>query len=400
MPSYDYTALNAKGRNVKGNMAAANVVDLEDRLKQIGLDLTFYKQKREASIFATKRLSTKDLITLCIHLEQLERAGVPILESIEDLRDSAETSAMKSMMSDIYEAIKGGKLLSTALEEHPGTFDIVFTGLVAAGEKTGNVADVFQHLSHHLRWVSDTKRKVRKAVTYPIFLFLISIAVITVMMLWVIPQLSSFLTQQNFELPAYTKALIVTSNTFQEYWKIILIAPVAFFVTIKVLTLMSDEIAYQVDNIKLRTPILGTTIRKIETARFCHFFAITFKSGIDILECLDVGRKVVKNKVMRDSIKIVRKSVSEGSSLTNALKLSNHFPSLVIRMFKIGEETGNLDKSLENVNFFYDREVDDSVSAMIAMLQPILTIFLGGVMFWVTIAVFGPLYSSFSEMQF
>ena len=145
---------------------------------------------------------------------------------------------------------------------------------------------------------------------------------------------------------------------------------------------------------------MGNTVRKIETARFCHFFAITFKSGIDILECLDVGRRVVKNKVIRESIKGVRVKVSEGSLLTDALRQSNHFPSLVIRMFKVGEETGNFDKSLENVNFFYDREVDDSVSAMIAMLQPALTIILGGIMFWVTLAVFGPLYSSFSEMNF
>ncbi|MCH2037389.1 MAG: type II secretion system F family protein [Rickettsiales bacterium] len=400
MPSYDYTALNAQGRSVRGNMTAANVSDLEDRLKQIGLDLTFYKQKKERSFFNKKRLTPKDLITLCIHLEQLERAGVPLLESIADLRDSADNASMKNMMSDVYESIKGGKLLSAALEEHSSTFDTVFTGLVAAGEKTGNLADVFHHLSNHLRWVSDTKRKLRKAVTYPIFLLLVSFAVITVMMVWVIPQLSSFLTQQNFELPVYTKALIVSSEAFQQYWQFILVSPVGIFIFIKVFAYLSDEFAYQIDNIKLNMPIMGNTVRKIETARFCHFFAITFKSGIDILECLDVGRRVVKNKVIRESIKGVRVKVSEGSLLTDALRQSNHFPSLVIRMFKVGEETGNFDKSLENVNFFYDREVDDSVSAMIAMLQPALTIILGGIMFWVTLAVFGPLYSSFSEMNF
>jgi type IV pilus assembly protein PilC len=152
--------------------------------------------------------------------------------------------------------------------------------------------------------------------------------------------------------------------------------------------------------IKLSLPWFGTTIRKIEMARFCHFFALTYRSGLGILECLDIAQNVLNNKVISEGIYTVRKSIMEGASLTDSLRLSNQLPNLVIRMFKVGEESGNLDTTLENVNFFYDREVEDSVNNMIGVIQPALTIIMGGLMLWISIAVFGPLYNSFSQMSF
>jgi type IV pilus assembly protein PilC len=163
---------------------------------------------------------------------------------------------------------------------------------------------------------------------------------------------------------------------------------------------MSETFAYYVDGVKLSIPYIGKTMRKIELARFCHFFAIMYKSGIGILDCLDSANNVISNKVMKENVAIVKGSVSEGNSLTESLRVSNQFPNLVIRMFKVGEESGNLDVTLENINFFYDREVEDAVSNMVGVIQPALTIVMGGIMMWVTISVFGPLYNSFSKMNF
>jgi type IV pilus assembly protein PilC len=163
---------------------------------------------------------------------------------------------------------------------------------------------------------------------------------------------------------------------------------------------MSESFRYGMDNFKLRVPFIGTTIRKIELARFCHFFGIMYRSGIGILECLEIATNIIDNKVMRENAMVVQKSVSEGNSLTNSLQMSNQFPNLVIRMFKVGEESGNLDTTMENINFFYDTEVEDSVNAMVGVIQPLLTIIMGGIMMWVSLAVFGPLYNSFSQMNF
>lgn len=381
-------------------MSAANEIDLEERLGVIGLDLIHSKRTKDVkSTFFTK-VSLQDLIVFCIHLEQLERAGVPILDAIADLRDTADTQHLKNIMAEIYESIKGGSMLSAALGQHPKVFGTVFVALVEAGEKSGNLHEIFFHLAKHLKWVSHIQKKIKKAIYYPIFLLFLMGGIISLMMLFVIPKLSTFLTAQDFELPGYTKALIATSDFFTDYWYIVFSAPFVIFIVIKILSRISDGFCYNMDAFKLWIPYIGSTIRKIELARFCHFFGIMYRSGIGILECLDVANNVINNRVMKESASIVKTSVSEGNSLTASLRISSQFPNLVIRMFKVGEESGNLDTTLENVNFFYDREVEDSVNNMVGVIQPALTIIMGGIMMWVSVAVFGPLYNSFSQMNF
>lgn len=401
MPQYNYISLNEKGRKIRGTMSAANEVDLEERLKGIGLDMIqAHEVKAKRAAFSSNKVKPEDLIVICIHLEQLEKAGVPILDAISDLRDTADALAVKNLMAEVYESVKGGKMLSAALAEHPKVFSPVFTGLVAAGEKTGNLHEVFFHLAKHLKWVNTIRRKIKKAIYYPTFLLFLMMGITSLMMAYVIPKLSKFLTAQNFELPIYTKALIATSDFFVNYWYLVLFGPVLFFVIVRLLIKVSDDVAYNMDALKLLLPWFGPTIRKIEMARFCHFFALTYRSGLGILQCLNIAHNVLNNKVIKEGVLTVKKSVTEGASLTDALRVSNQLPNLVIRMFKVGEESGNLDTTLENVNFFYDREVEDSVNNMIGVIQPALTIIMGGLMLWISIAVFGPLYNSFSQMSF
>lgn len=398
MPTYKYEALNAKGRTIKGTMTAVNEIDLENKLHTIGLDLINSAEANELRFNFFETIGIKDLILLCIHLEQLDKAGVPILDSLSDLRDTTESNKLKNIMTDICELVESGKMLSAAFANYPEVFDEIFVGLVAAGEKTGNLGDIFLHLSKHLKWVNDIRTKMRKAVSYPIFLLLLMAGIVTLMMFFVVPKLSEFLLAQNLELPIYTKALISFSGFFRNYWYLILTSPIILIASISFSTRINESFAYFIDNIKLSIPFIGNTIKKIELARFCRFFGITFRSGIGILECLEIAGNTVKNLILKESIILASKSVSEGNSLTASLKISNHFPNLVLRMVKVGEDSGNLDHTLENVNFFYDREVEDSVNNLLGVLQPALTIILGGIMLWVSLAVFGPLYNSFSSV--
>lgn len=401
MPQFKYQALNEKGRTITGRISAVNELELESKLKTLGLDLISSKVVNEsASIFGSSNISLQDLVVFCVQLEQLDRAGVPLLDAIGDLRDTTDHFHMKSILAEIYDSINKGNMLSAALAQHPKYFDEVFIGLVSAGERTGNLADVFSHLSEHLKWVDNIQRKVKKASYYPVFLLFLMCIVIGIMMLFVIPQLSKFLLSQGFDLPVYTTALIHTSKFFQDYWVYILTMPIIAFFFLKFACKISEEFNYQIDALFLKIPTIGETIRKIEVARFCRFLAITYKSGIGILDCLEIANSVVKNTVIKESIYAVRKAVSEGTSLTQAMTVANQFPSMVLRMVKVGEESGRIDETLKNVNYFFDKEVDDSVNSMIGMIQPTLTIILGGIMMWVSIAVFGPLYSSFSKMKF
>jgi type IV pilus assembly protein PilC len=166
-------------------------------------------------------------------------------------------------------------MLSAALAKHPKVFNIIFVSLVQAGEKSGNLSEVFQHLSGHLKWINGIQRKIKKATYYPLFLLFLMSGIIALMMLFVIPKLSTFLKAQNFDLPLYTKALISTSGFFTNYWYIIFSAPIVLFFVFKILLKTSEPLAYNFDAFKLHIPYIRNTIRKIELARFCHFFGIT-----------------------------------------------------------------------------------------------------------------------------
>jgi type IV pilus assembly protein PilC len=399
MAIYNYSALDNVGKKTKGQMTASNELDLEAKLQEFGLDLIDFKELTNNTKSKKTSIPAKDMIVFCIQLEQLEKAGVPLLDALGDIRDSAETQTTNNLLSDISDSIKNGMIFSAALATHPEVFDKVFVGLVAAGEKTGQLHIIFSYLAEHLKWNYAMKAKIKQATIYPLFLLTLMSAITGLMMLYVIPKLSLFLTTQNFELPSYTKALIATSDFMKSYWPLIFFGPIVLFFCIRFACKVSPAFSYTVDGIKLKLPVFGSLIKKMEITKFCRFFSITYKSGIGILECLEIACNVVHNLVIKEGIQNARTKVSEGSSLTEALKGSNQFSTLVLRMVKVGEDGGNLDQTLENVNFFYDKEVTDGVNKLIGMIQPALTILMGGLMFWVTVAVFGPLYGSFSKMS-
>jgi type IV pilus assembly protein PilC len=251
-----------------------------------------------------------------------------------------------------------------------------------------------------MKWSDELRRKIRKAMTYPTILMVVLMAVITVMMLFVVPQMIEFIKAQGFDIPIQTRALMAVSDFFADYWYVVILTPIVLGIVITGLYKASYNFAYRVDAVLLKVPLIGAVINRINMARFTHFFAVLFRSGVDVLDSLKAGRDVVNNSVLKESIDLVHRSVTEGNRITDSIRMSNQFPNLVVRMFKIGEESGNLSEALENINYFYKREVDDAVEGMISMIQPIMTVVLGGVIFWVIAAVFGPLYQSFENIDF
>ena len=399
MTQFTYSALNERGRKIRGSMVAENEIDLESRLKEVGLDLINYREQRRKA-GKSARIKIKDMIILCLHLEQLSRAGVPIHEAIADVRDSTESTKMRDIMTDVLEKVKNGNSLSVALANYPRIFNEIFTGLVAAGEKNGNLTESFVNIANHMKWTGDLRRKVKKAVTYPVVLLVVMSAVIAILMIAVVPKLLKFITEQGFDIPLHTRALIYVSEAFQSHWYLIFGIPIGIFVLMLTLYRTMEPFAYKMDSIFLKLPAIGNTLRKIDLARFTHFFSVMFKSGINIPEALLTARNVVKNRVIKESVDIVHRSIVEGNNLTSSLRISNQFPTMVIRMFKVGEDSGNMGDAMSNIKFFYDREVNDSVDSLVGMIQPILTLVMGALIFWVIAAVFGPLYQSFAQMKF
>lgn len=397
MRTYKYVAVDDAGKTVRGSVDAENEHDLELRLKDMKLELVS-AEVHDASKGGGK-VKTRDLIVMCMHLEQLDRAGVPLHDAIADVRDSTESNRLRDVMTGVYEAIKSGKTFSQALSGYPNIFNDVFVGLVAAGEKTGDLSTSFIHLGEHLKWMDDLKRKVKKAIRYPLMLLIVLSAVITVLMMFTVPKMLEFISSQGFDIPIHTRALMAVSSFFGSYWYLILGLPVAGVAAATTLYKTNEVFAYNVDVLLLKTPLIGPVLHRIDMARFVHFFSVMFNSGIDVVESLDAAKGVVSNRVLRQAIDEVKESVTSGSSITASLRSSNQFPNLVVRMFKVGEDSGNMKEALDNVNFFYNREVNDSVDGLVGSIQPIMTMVMGVLIFWIVASVFGPLYQSFSKLK-
>ncbi len=402
MPKFKYRALNTQGRPARGIVEAANESDLFSRLEEGGMTLIDCKEISEnagaVAGFAGKKIKVRDLIQMFIHLEQLQKAGVPLLDALADVRDSAESPKLRDIMADVHRDVVEGNSFSAALAKHPGTFKNIFVSLIAGGEETGNLHTSFAQVIRHLKWTDAIQSKIRKARRYPMILCVVVVIVIWVMMGYVVPQVTGFLKDIGQELPFITLALIATSEFVINYFLYVILGVIAVVIFVKIGCAVSQEFRYRVHYILLNMPLIGQVIRKIALSQFCQTFGILFTSGLDILKCLDAAKNTTGNLVLIESLGRVRQSVQEGVPLSVALKGSGEFPPLVMRMVKIGEESGNLTTVLQQVSEFYDKDVDESVDAMILLIEPILTAVLGITVLWIAAAVFGPIYDSFGKM--
>lgn len=387
---------------MRGIVSAANEQDLFNRLQESGLSLLDCKEMNEKAnklaALTAARVKTRDLIQMFVHLEQLQRAGVPLLDALSDVRDTAESTRLRDIMGDVYAEVSAGSSLSNALSKHPMIFQPIFISLLNAGEETGNLTNAFAQVIKHLKWTDAMAVKIKKATRYPKILLVVVFGVVGLMMGYVVPEVVGFLKNIDQELPPVTLALIATSEFVVAYGLYIAISVVVFIFLLKVARTMSEDVRYYTDYLALRTPVFGPLIRKISLSMFCQTFAVLFTSGLEILKCLDAAKKTSTNLVLTEALDNVRTQVQEGSPISAALNRSGEFPSLVVRMIKIGEESGNLTGVLEQVAEFYDRDVNEAVDAMIQMIEPALTVILGGIMLWIAAAVFGPVYDSFGKM--
>ncbi|MDP7143475.1 MAG: type II secretion system F family protein [Alphaproteobacteria bacterium] len=402
---YKYRAMNKNGRQVKGVISAANELDLHNQLQGSGLELlqcSVLKEKKSVlgQIGMGKKIKMREIIQFFTHMNQMQSAGVPLLDSLSDIRDTTDHPQLRDIVSDVYKDVSEGSSLSEALAKHPRVFTNLHVSLVASGEETGDLTAVYTQLIKYLKWVDSMQAKVRKATRYPLFVTVFVIITIVVMMGVVVPQIVGFIqTEMNTKLPFYTKALIDTSDFVRAYWIQLLSTPVVLFVLYKVLRRVSDEFAYKADRAFLQMPVVGDLIRKINIARFSQTFGALYASGISVLKGLEAARMTVNNLALVEALESVQDQVQTGSSLSEAFKTSGEFPTLVTRMLKVGEESGNLRPTLDEVSEFYTSDVDESVQGLISMIEPGLTLILGSIILWIAAGVFGPIYESFQNIS-
>jgi type IV pilus assembly protein PilC len=286
------------------------------------------------------------------------------------------------------------------MAKHPKIFTNLYVSLVGSGEETGKMSSSYQQLIKYMKWLDAMQSRVRKATRYPMVLLVVVIAAVSIMMGLVVPQIVEFIKNMDFDLPFATVSLIATSEFFQEYWWLVISAPIVIGATGFGLRKTSEDVAYKIDVILLKVPSFGLLIRKINIARFCQTFGALYASGLPILQALNSATNTVSNRALHEALESINGYIRSGSPLSEAFNASGEFPSMVVRMLKVGENSGNLTVVLDQVSEFYTNDVDEEVQKMIAMIEPSLTMVLGGMILWIAIGVFGPIYSSFENIEF
>jgi type IV pilus assembly protein PilC len=398
MPQYAYRAVNSAGRQVRGKLSANNETDLFQQLQGLGLVLLDSKAARDKGTGMGGRIPAREKIQFLVHLEQLQAAGVPLLDSLTDVRDSADSTKLRDLVSNIINDVGGGMPLSEAFQKHPRTFSDIYPALIAVGEESGKLTEAFGHLVHHTKWEDALRTRIVKAARYPIVVLLLISGMLMFMMGYVVPGIVEFLKSNNQTLPPITIALIATSDFIRGYWWAILVTPIVLVVSISAMVKSSDKFRYAFSCFVLRVPVIGGLISKLAISRFAHFFAVMFQSGVPILQCLESAQRVAANTCIEEALKVVRQEVQNGDPLSQAMRGSGQFPSLVCRMVKIGEDSGNLGGVMDNVTSFYDKDVDEAIDAMIGMIEPAMTVVTGVIMAWIVIGVMGPIYDSLGKL--
>ncbi len=397
MARYKYVAVNQQGQLQHAIIDADNLVDLERYLEGLSLDLIAAKEVN-TSLFKNKKVTRYALINFCFQMEQLINAGVPIIEALKDLYTSMENCYLKDVLASLVERIEEGKTLSQAMRIYPEVFDNIFVTLVTVGEESGNIGKVLYDMGETLKWLDELISHGKKILIYPSIVSIIIFAVISFLMIYLVPKLIPFIQELGGTLPLHTQLLIAVSDFFIAYWYIIFSSPFILFFGIQLGIKYSHTFAYYIDKIKLKVWLFGDLLFKIKIARFANYFALLYASGITVLEALRICEDLMDNRVLSAAILQAKTTINEGQTISNSFSQTALFPPLVIRMLRVGENTGELDKALLNIRYFYNRSVREGIDKVEPVIEPILTVVLGAILGWVMLSVLGPVYDVISTI--
>lgn len=398
--AFRYKAVDKTGRMARGMLDAVNDVDLELRLRRMGLDLITFREVDKQTHSRGGKVTRRDLISFCFDMEQLSRSGIPMLDGLRDLRDSIDSPRFREVLASLIEDMEGGRVLSQAMAQHPDAFDRIFISLVRAGEQAGRLTEVFENLGTTLKWQDELASQTKRLLMYPALVLVVVTGVMVFMLTYLVPQVVGLLKTMGLTLPLQTRFLIFLSDIMVHYWPLVFGTPVVLAVTAVVLVKQSAQAQYTWDYAKLRLPVIGPVLQKIILSRFANFFALMYRSGITILEAIRTSEDIVGNRVIADGLARAGQQINAGESLAETFRNLGMFPPLVIRMLRVGESTGALDTALLNITYFYNRDVKESVDKGLAMLGPVLTLVLGGMLIFIMWAVLGPVYDILGKIKF
>ncbi|PIR20013.1 MAG: type II secretion system protein GspF [Deltaproteobacteria bacterium CG11_big_fil_rev_8_21_14_0_20_47_16] len=400
MPVYKYSGVNAKGKKVAGSIDAENEKAARAKLRRTGVFPTSLGGDGKAGGFSLnteidigkyfQKVTVEDLALMTRQLGSLLQAGIPLVEALAALTDQVENPKLRDAVATIREKVTEGTKLSDAMKGYPKIFDTLYVNMIAAGEASGALELVLQRLGDFTEGQSRLTAKVKSAMTYPILMTVVGGGLMILLLTFVVPKITKRLIGMGKELPLPTQILMGISDTLINYWYIFLILGVAIYFGLKRYLNTPNGKEFFDRNI-LKAPVIGRLIRLLAISRFSRTLGTLLASGVPMLNALDIVRNIVTNTVMRQAIENTRDAVKEGANISDTLKRTGEFPPLVTHMLSVGEKTGELEKMLERVADNYDKQIDNTVTALTSLLEPLMIVVMAGMVAFIVLSVMLPM---------
>lgn len=394
---FNYTITTKKGKLKKGVIEAPTEADAERSLLEQDLIVVSIQKERKgirvpAAIPIIGRISTPERIFFTRHLAGLIKAGVPLKEGLETIREQTKSSGFRTIINDLIESISGGHTLSASFARHPKNFDQLFISIIEVGEKSGTLEENLRYLSLQLEKGWDLRRKFIAAMMYPAIIFIFAILVAAGLIIFILPKLLPVFSSLDVELPITTKILIAIARFFENYGILSVLALVVAIFILRALAIIGP-IRYVISRVFLVLPIFGSIIKNLNLALFSRTLGTLLRSGVSIVESLDIAAASLGNPVYQGKIKKASTFAKEGRSLGAGLEKDKaFFPVTLSKMIAVGEKSGNLEETLEYLAEFYEKEVDNLTTNLSNILQPILLIVVGVVVGFIALAIITPIY--------
>jgi general secretion pathway protein F len=398
MPIFEYRGIRKNGSETRGFLDADNVRNARLKLKKDGIFVTEIRDKKKVtakktktSSFGQKSVHVKDLALMTRQLATLIKANIPLVDTLSAVAEQTENPVLSEAIADCKNQVNEGSQFHKALSKYPHIFSKIYISMVEAGEASGALDTILMRLAEFLESAADLRARISSALTYPIIMLVVVLGVMVGLFTFVIPQIVTiFESFPELTLPWYTQAVVYVSDVFVNYWWIIIGGLVGSYVVFT-LWKKTPAGADQWDAISLKIPLMGPVVRMVAVARFTRTLATLLVGGVPMLQAMEIVRNVVDNAVIAKAIEEARANISEGESIAGPLKKSEQFPPLVIHMVNIGEKTGDLENMLSQVSDAYEFQVRTKVEAMTSLINPVITIIMGFIIFIVVISVVIPM---------
>ncbi|EAU54676.1 type II secretion system F family protein [Mariprofundus ferrooxydans] len=391
MPLYLWQAKNKQGVAQDGELEAANAGVATVILRRRGLvGIKVKKKPIEIHLFP-ETVDDKDISIFFRQLSTMINAGLPLVQCFELAERGTEKKAMVKLLADVRQNLEGGNPLGETMRKYPKEFDRLTCALVEAGEQGGILDTILLRLCVYKEKALALKAKIKSAMVYPIAILTVSFIVTAILMIFVIPVFGEMFADVGAQLPAPTRITMAVSDIFVAYWYLVVGVPIALVVAIRSLY-QTPKGRYQLDKLLLALPVMGDVLRKASVARFCRTFSTLSAAGVPILEALDTVAETSGNVVIEEVILSSKESISQGQTLTAPLEASKIFPVMVTQMISIGEQTGSMEEMLAKIADFYEEEVDTAVDNMQQLMEPVIMVFLGGVIGGLVISMYLPIF--------